>query len=150
LPITVLAHEKAYLDRLPSSSRYTKSFMHRDTLAYITVTPFTDFVITTSVDGVVKFWKKQAVGIEFVKQYRGHLGPVTSVSVSADGTIFVSSSSDKTVKIFDVVNFGITYLPFFLTVDLFNMMTLPFVPKAVCLVHKRSAMIPLLAMYIYP
>ena len=87
---TVLAHEKAYLDRLPSSSRYTKSFMHRDTLAYVTVTPFTDFVITTSVDGVVKFWKKQAVGIEFVKQYRGHLGPVTSVSVSADGTIFVS------------------------------------------------------------
>src|SRR5271169_4808313 len=78
----VLAHEKAYLDRLPSSSRYTKSFMHRDTLAYVTVTPFTDFVITTSVDGVVKFWKKQAVGIEFVKQYRGHLGPVTSVGVS--------------------------------------------------------------------
>ena len=80
--------------------------MHRDTLTYVTVTPFTDFVITTSVDGVVKFWKKQAVGIEFVKQYRGHLGPVTSVSVSADGSIFVSSSSDKTVKIFDVVNFG--------------------------------------------
>jgi peptidylprolyl isomerase domain and WD repeat-containing protein 1 len=80
--------------------------MHRDTLAYVTVTPFTDFIITTSVDGVVKFWKKDAVGIEFVKQYRGHLGPVTSVSVSADGLIFVSASSDKTVKIFDVVNFG--------------------------------------------
>ena len=80
--------------------------MHRDTLAYVTVTPFTDFVITTSVDGVVKFWKKQALGIEFVKQYRGHLGPITSVSVSADGTIFVSASSDKTVKIFDVANFG--------------------------------------------
>jgi len=88
--------------------------MHRDTLAYVTVTPFTDFVITTSVDGVVKFWKKQAVGIEFVKQYRGHIGPVTSVSVSADGTIFVSASSDKTVKIFDVVNFGMTHLTSFL------------------------------------
>ena len=104
----VLAHEKAYLDRLPSSTRYTKSFMHRDTLAYVTVTPFTDFIITTSVDGVVKFWKKEAVGIEFVKQYRGHLGPVTSVSVSADGLIFVSASSDKTIKIFDVINFGMS------------------------------------------
>jgi peptidylprolyl isomerase domain and WD repeat-containing protein 1 len=96
---TVLPHEKAYLDRLPSSTRYTKSFMHRDTLTYVTVTPLTDFIITTSVDGVVKFWKKQAVGIEFVKQYRGHLGPVTSVSVSADGSLFVSASSD----------FGATY-----------------------------------------
>jgi len=81
--------------------------MHRDSLTYVTVTPLTDFIITTSVDGVIKFWKKQAVGIEFVKQYRGHLGPVTSVSVSADGSMFVSASSDKTVKIFDVVNFGI-------------------------------------------
>ena len=106
--MTVLAHEKAYLDRLPSSARYTKSFMHRDTLSFVTVTPFTDFIITTSVDGVVKLWKKQAVGIEFVRQYRGHLGPVTSVSVSADGSIFVSASSDKTVKIFDVINFGMS------------------------------------------
>lgn len=105
----VLPHEKAYLDRLPSSARYTKSFMHRDSLVYITVTPSTDFIITTSVDGVVKFWKKQAVGIEFVKQYRGHLGPVSAVSVSADGTMYVSASSDKTVKIFDVVNFGTTF-----------------------------------------
>jgi len=103
---SVLPHEKAYLDRLPTSVRYTKSFMHRDTLTYVTVTPLTDFIITTSVDGVIKFWKKQALGIEFVKQYRGHLGPVTSVSVSADGSLFVSASSDKTIKIFDVVNFG--------------------------------------------
>ena len=102
----VLPHEKAYLDRLPSSARYTKSFMHRDALAYVTVTPFTDFVITSSVDGVVKFWKKQAIGIEFVKQYRAHLGPVSCITVSADGSLFVSASNDKTVKIFDVVNFG--------------------------------------------
>lgn len=102
----MLPHEKAYLDRLPSTVRYTKSYMHRDTLSFVTVTPHTDFLITTSVDGVVKFWKKQAVGIEFVKQYRGHLGPVTGVAVSADGSIFVSASSDKTVKVYDVTNFG--------------------------------------------
>lgn len=80
--------------------------MHRDMLSFVTVTPFTDFIITTSVDGVVKFWKKEATGIEFVMGYRGHLGPVTSISVSADGSTFASASSDKTVKIFDVVNFG--------------------------------------------
>jgi len=81
--------------------------MHRDALSFVIVTPSTDFVITTSVDGVVKFWKKQAVGIEFVKQYRGHLGPVSCVSASADGTMFASASNDKSVKIFDVINFGI-------------------------------------------
>jgi len=80
--------------------------MHREALAFVTVTHATDFVITTSVDGVVKFWKKQAVGIEFVKQYRAHLGPVSCVSASADGTMFVSASNDKSVKVFDVVNFG--------------------------------------------
>ena len=80
--------------------------MHREPLSYVTVTPSTDFIITTSTDGVIKFWKKQAVGIEFVKQYRGHLGSVSAVSVSADGTMFVSASNDKTVKIFDVINFG--------------------------------------------
>ncbi len=36
----------------------------------------TDFIITTSVDGHIKFWKKQPRGIEFVKQYRAHLGSV--------------------------------------------------------------------------
>jgi peptidylprolyl isomerase domain and WD repeat-containing protein 1 len=143
----VLPHEKTYLDQLPTSLRYTKSFMHRDSMANVTVTPTTDFVITTSVDGVVKFWKKQAVGIEFVKQYRGHLGPVSSVSVSADGSMFASASNDKSVKIFDVVNFGLLLVV--LTVDLFNMMTLPYVPKAVCFVNKRSSMISLLAMCVH-
>jgi len=36
----------------------------------------TDFVITGSIDGHIKFWKKQETGIEFVKHYRGHLGAV--------------------------------------------------------------------------
>lgn len=106
MPIAVLPHEKDYLNRLPSTRRYTKSYMHRDTVSFVVVTPLTDFVITTSVDGVVKFWKKQAIGIEFVKQYRSHIGPITSISVSTDGSMFVSASSDRTVKVYDVVNFG--------------------------------------------
>ena len=34
----------------------------------------TDFLVTASCDGHVKFWKKTEEGIEFVKHYRGHLG----------------------------------------------------------------------------
>lgn len=65
----------------------------------------TDFVLTTSLDGHLKLWKKQASGIEFVKHYRAHLGPVTAVSGSADGTIFATVGEDG-CKVFDVVNFG--------------------------------------------
>ena len=84
----VLPHEQVYLDSLPRSEMYEKSYMHRD---YVTltvrvvglyrtsasiarldypnlpyagslvqaVTPGTDFFITASVDGHLKFWKKK-------------------------------------------------------------------------------------------
>lgn len=85
--------------------------MHKDQLAFVTVTPYTDFLITSSIDGVVKFWKKMAAGVEFVKEYRAHTSEVKSVSVSADGRSFATSGSDKTVKIFDVVTFGMFLAP---------------------------------------
>ena len=66
----------------------------------------TDFLITTSIDGHLKLWKKKETGIEFVKHYRAHLTPITSVSASADGQLFASASEDMTAKVFDVVNFG--------------------------------------------
>ena len=80
-----------------------------------------DFFITGSIDGFVKFWKKQPIGIEFVKMYRSHLGPVdgewipevqyameadsvgfcwnTGLAVSWDGTLCVSWSRDRTAKV---------------------------------------------------
>jgi peptidylprolyl isomerase domain and WD repeat-containing protein 1 len=80
--------------------------MHKDQLSFVTVTPHTDFLITSSIDGVVKFWKKMAVGVEFVKEFRAHATEIRSVSVSADGRSFATTGSDKTVKIFDVITFG--------------------------------------------
>lgn len=70
------------------------------------MTPLTDFLITSSVDGVVKFWKKVAVGIEFVKEFKAHAGEIRSVSVSDDGRSFATAGLDKTVKIFDIITFG--------------------------------------------
>jgi len=80
--------------------------MHRDQLCFITFTPFTDFLITSSIDGVVKFWKKMASGIESVKEFKAHNGEIKSVSVSADGRSFATGGLDNSVKIFDVVTFG--------------------------------------------
>lgn len=66
----------------------------------------TDFIITTSIDGHIKFWKKTEKGIEFVKHYRAHLGAIVSLSVSSDGLYLATVAVDKGFKIFDIENFG--------------------------------------------
>lgn len=66
----------------------------------------TDYIITTSIDGHLKFWKKQDTGIEFVKHYRAHLSTIVGVSASVDGQLFASVAEDGSAKVFDVVNFG--------------------------------------------
>lgn len=70
-----LIHERLYLDRLPCAESYEKSYMHRDVITHCVVTN-TDFVVTASCDGHIKFWKKVEVGIEFVKHFRSHLGNI--------------------------------------------------------------------------
>ncbi|CEH19448.1 peptidyl-prolyl cis-trans isomerase [Ceraceosorus bombacis] len=130
----VLQHETLYLSNLPNAERYYKSLMHRDVVNFVTVTRNTNFLITSSVDGHVKFWKKQEQGIEFVKHYRAHLAPVVAVSASSDGNLFATAASDGSVKVFDVQNF-----------DLINMLQLPYVPRACAWVHKGGRAGTLLA-----
>jgi len=129
-----LPYEKLYVSALPTSPRYSKSLMHKEQLSFVTMAPLTDFFLTCSADGVVKFWKKGADGIEFVKEFKAHIGEITSVSISSDGRSFATAGVDKTIKLFDVVTF-----------DLLSMLSLEFTPKCVCWVHQRGASIPLLA-----
>ncbi|ELQ37891.1 peptidyl-prolyl cis-trans isomerase cyp15 [Pyricularia oryzae Y34] len=70
----VLPYEKLYTSALPKSPRYSKSLMHKEQLAFVLWTPITEFLITVSIDGVVKFWKKIGEGIEFVKEFKAHRG----------------------------------------------------------------------------
>lgn len=114
-----LAHEAAFLENLPLSRRYSKSYMHRDNVSFVTVAPSTHFVITTSNDGIVKFWKKRKIGIEFARQYRAHVEPIIDVSLSCDSTLYATLSSDKTVKVFDVIDS-----------DMINFFSLSFAPRA--------------------
>ncbi|PGG99847.1 hypothetical protein AJ79_08399 [Helicocarpus griseus UAMH5409] len=129
-----LPYEKVYVNALPVSPRYSKSLMHKDQLSFVTLTPHTDFLITSSIDGVVKFWKKMPVGVEFVKEFRSHVGELKGVSVSPDGRSYATVGADKSVKIFDVITF-----------DLLAILTLDYVPRCVCWVHRRGASLPLLA-----
>lgn len=84
---------------------YENSFMHRDVLSNVAVTK-SDFIITTSFDGHLKFWKKKDEGIEYVKHFKAHDGPITGISCSDDGLLGATISPDKTLKVYDVVNFG--------------------------------------------
>ncbi|OXG32303.1 peptidylprolyl isomerase domain and WD repeat-containing protein 1 [Cryptococcus neoformans Ze90-1] len=130
---TVLPHEKLYLASLPDTDRYYKSFMHREPLNSITMTR-TNFVITTSIDGHLKLWKKQEQGIEFVKHYRASLRAIVGVSASDDGKLFATVSEGGEGRVFDVVNF-----------DMINILKFPYTPKACCWIHEPGAGQPLLA-----
>jgi peptidylprolyl isomerase domain and WD repeat-containing protein 1 len=107
--------------------------MHRDNISFVACTK-SDFIITASCDGHVKFWKKIEDGIEFVKHFRAHLHPITSLSANVMGTLLCTSSTDKTVKIFDVINF-----------DMINMIKLDFTPSCTCWISTASDTIPCLA-----
>ena len=100
----VLEFEKLYLKNLPDANGYERSFMHRDVVTFCAVSK-SDFLVTASVDGHVKFWKKHPVGIEFVKHFRAHLGNIQDVSINHNGTLLCTVSNDKNAKVFDVVNF---------------------------------------------
>ncbi|XP_022184838.2 peptidylprolyl isomerase domain and WD repeat-containing protein 1 [Nilaparvata lugens] len=119
----VLEHEHLYLDNLPSSESYERSYMHRDIVTHLLITK-TDFLITGSCDGHVKFWKKMEESIEFVKHFRSHLGALTDMAANYNGSLLCTVATDKALKVFDVINF-----------DMINMMKLNYIPQCAEWIH---------------
>lgn len=109
--------QSLYMDLLPSAEKFEKSLMHKAYIAHILAFERQNFIVTASIDGHLKFWKKESVGISFVKHYRAHLGRIVGLSGSSDGSFMASVSDDKSVKVFDVLNF-----------DMISMFDLPFIP----------------------
>ena len=82
--------------------------MHKETVSNILVSEKTGFIISISVDGVVKFWNKSVTGIEFVKAYKAFKNPVAAAVVSHDGQrLLISCSEEKSIKLFDIANFDL-------------------------------------------
>lgn len=126
-----LPYEALYVAALPKGLRYSKSLMHKEQISSVTIAPSpADFVITTSIDGVVKFWKKTFSGIEFAKEYRAHEGRIRSSAVTADGALYATlgDEDDLTIKIFDVITF-----------DLLASISLDTAGTVVCWVHQRGS-----------
>eukprot|EP01119_Soliformovum_irregulare_P009309 TRINITY_DN2253_c0_g2_i3.p1 TRINITY_DN2253_c0_g2~~TRINITY_DN2253_c0_g2_i3.p1 ORF type:complete len:398 (-),score=112.50 TRINITY_DN2253_c0_g2_i3:180-1373(-) len=129
----VLEFESLLLSKLPTAEAYERSYMHRDVVTHIIISS-TDFIITASQDGFIKFWKKQVDGIEFVIQFRSHLGPITGLTVSADGLLLCSVSVDETLKLYDVANF-----------DMINMIKLPYAAASCLFVPTKASSQPIVA-----
>jgi peptidylprolyl isomerase domain and WD repeat-containing protein 1 len=84
--------------------------------------------------GHLKFWKKKPAGIEFAKHFRSHLGPIEGLAVSADGLLCCTISNDRSVKIYDVVNY-----------DMMVMIRLSFVAGSAEWVYRQGDVKPKLA-----
>ncbi|RLN81129.1 hypothetical protein BBJ28_00016101 [Nothophytophthora sp. Chile5] len=123
-----LPFEAVYVRNLPTAAMYERSYMHRDVVTHVLVAPETQFLVTASRDGHVKFWKKMSKGVEFVKHYKAHLGEIHGLAVSPDGLRLCSTAADQTVKFYDVLAF-----------DMVNMLQVGFVPGACCWISPKGA-----------
>ena len=118
------------LNYLPMSHSYTKSYMHKDFIDHIISNPITDFIFTTSTDGILKFWKKKYIGIEYVKQFKSHPNKITGISISNDGLFLCTCSfKDEYLKIYDIIN-----------VDMINFIKLNFFPFLCEFISKSNLM----------
>lgn len=126
--VKMVKNEELLERNLPSCEAYEKSYMHRDAITHVLVTNKTQFLITASRDGYIKFWKKSTTGIDFVKTFRSHGGPIEDIATTPNGGELASiSRRDKSVKIFDVINF-----------DMINMFSLDFEPGRIEWVSSKT------------
>lgn len=115
-----LEFASVYTENLPSCASYECSYMHRDVVTHVAVSKETEFILTASLDGHVKFWKKMLDSVEFVKHYQAHIGKIYAFVVSPDQKLLVTTGSeDKMVKFFDISGF-----------DMCNMIQVPYSPTA--------------------
>ena len=126
----VLRNRDSILKELPCQELYEKSYMHKDALAQVLVAPYTNFVMTCSVEGILKFWKKAPRDIIPVKVYRPHMGPfVACVSHCGKWLATRAHTADRKMKIFDVENF-----------DMVTMIDITFAAGVFEFIHGKSAL----------
>ena len=100
------------LQDIPTTQHYQVSYMHRSTVTHACTSLRHGYVLTGSLDGVVKFWKRTSISpaavvgnggefgggmgkdpskassvattrcLEFVKSYSSHVGPLLSLCIS--------------------------------------------------------------------
>jgi len=66
-------------------------------------------LLTASTDGTVKIWKRTgaAEGVEFVKSYASHSGPVVAAASTGDGRDIATIGEDGCIKVYDMTTFDV-------------------------------------------
>ena len=122
------------LENIPTSENYEISYMHRDTVNNILVASKAEYIITFSIDGHVKFWKKAFHLVEFARNFKAHAGLITCAALSQNQDFLCTVGTDKTLKIFDVMN-----------CDLRTVVKLSFSPSTCEFLPKEGSDEPLIA-----
>ncbi|KAL3773179.1 hypothetical protein ACHAWO_001833 [Cyclotella atomus] len=119
---------KLSLTDIPTSSHYTISYMHKQTVTHATSSPRHGYVLTGGADGVVKFWKRTAAAppassgigsgsgnkektarcLEFVKSYTSHSSPILHLSTSIPSGDSAVSIGYDCIKFYDVPTFDVS------------------------------------------
>lgn len=94
---------------------------------------FSKSLVYVKLDGIFysKFFKKTSTINLF---HLNKIGSINALATNVNGTYLCTASSDKSIKIFDVINF-----------DMINMIKLDFEPKCVEWIHNPNDAIPALA-----
>ena len=113
IPIIEPIESDVSLNYLPMTNNYSISYLQSDIIDNIYCTNKTDFIFTTSYDGVIQFWKKIPKGIEFVKKFNAHQYRISGTSINREGNLICTCShKDLFIKIFDIINFYLLdYIP---------------------------------------
>ncbi|KNG77919.1 cyclophilin [Plasmodium falciparum IGH-CR14] len=94
-----------YLKNLPTNKNYQVSYMHTDIVTHVVVSNKKKYIITASLNGIIKFWYKNIGCIEFVKHFKIHSDEIINIFISEDEEHLGSLSKDKTYKQFDITSF---------------------------------------------
>lgn len=78
--------------------------MHRDVINNILTSNKKNVIVTVSVDGHIKFWKKVFNLIQFIRNFKAHNGQITSTTFDKNHDLLASTGIDRTLKVFDIVN----------------------------------------------
>ena len=99
------------LENLPCADLYERSYMHKENLIIVLASSKSNYIITVSIDGHVKLWRKIFRLIDFAKHFRAHTGIVTCAALNINhDQLATVSPADKTVKIFDVLNTDLLHM----------------------------------------
>lgn len=109
--------------------------MHREIIHNIIISNKADMIITFSIDGHIKFWKKVFHLVEFVKNFKAHAGFITCASLNKNHDTLCTVGVDKTLKLFDVLN-----------CDLKTIIRLPFTPSVCEFLPRKGFDLPLIAL----